>query len=135
MRSRHRRTPPRALQRSTGAYRRDKRAWLADKYIIKSPDMTALKWEMRVPLLPFVYSGRNRWRPRRQLQTLKDPPDRLVNGAPEILLLTQDIHEEFIQMPNVAQATLSAPECPCIFGTELQTPLLDSFEADSDPAL
>jgi hypothetical protein len=77
MRSRRRRTPPRALQRSTGAYCRDKRASVADKYIMKSPDVTALKWEMRVPLLPFVYSGRNRWRPRRQLQTLKDPPDRL----------------------------------------------------------
>jgi hypothetical protein len=71
MRIRRRRTPPRALQRSTGAYRRDKRAWLADRCIMKSPDVTALKWEMRVPLLPFVYGCRNRWRPRRQLQTLK----------------------------------------------------------------
>jgi hypothetical protein len=45
----------------------------------------------------------------------------LVNGAPEILLLTLDIHEKFIRMPNVAQATLSSLEFSGIFGTELQT--------------
>ena len=59
----------------------------------------------------------------------------LVDGAPEILPLTLDIHEEFIQMPNVAQATLSSLECSGIFGTELQTPRSDALEADCDIAL
>jgi hypothetical protein len=59
----------------------------------------------------------------------------LVDGAPEILPLTLDIHEKFVQVPNVAQATLSSLECPGIFGTELQTPLSDALKADCDPAL
>lgn len=59
----------------------------------------------------------------------------LVNGAPEILLLTLDIHEEFIQMPNVTQSALSSSESPGIFGPELPTPLSDGLVADYDPAL
>jgi hypothetical protein len=59
----------------------------------------------------------------------------LVNGAPEILLLTLDIHEEFIQMPNVAQSALSSPESPGIFGLVLPTPMSDSLVANCDPAL
>jgi len=59
----------------------------------------------------------------------------LVNGAPEILPLTLDIHEEFIQMPNVTQSALSSPEPSGIFGPELPTPLPDGLAADCDPAL
>jgi hypothetical protein len=33
----------------------------------------------------------------------------LVNGAPEILPPTLNIHEEFIQMPNVTQSALPPP--------------------------
>lgn len=77
MRSRRRKTPPRALQLSTGAYRPDKRAWLADKYIMKSPDVTALTWEMRVHCSWSSIAAEIGGAPQRQLKTLKDPPDRL----------------------------------------------------------
>jgi hypothetical protein len=59
----------------------------------------------------------------------------LVNGAPETLPLTPDIHEKLIQMPNVTQSALSSPESPGIFGSELPTPLSDGLVADYDPAL
>ena len=38
-------------------------------------------------------------------------------------------------MPRVAQATLSSPEFPSVFGTELPTPLADGFVADDNPTL
>ncbi len=34
----------------------------------------------------------------------------LVDGAPEIVLLTPNIHEEFIQVPRIAQPTLATLE-------------------------
>src|SRR6266566_2199029 len=34
----------------------------------------------------------------------------LVDGPPEILLATLDVHEQFVQVPGVAQASLSAPQ-------------------------
>jgi hypothetical protein len=36
------------------------RARLADKHIMKAPDVIALKREMRISLLSFIYGGRNR---------------------------------------------------------------------------
>jgi hypothetical protein len=44
----------------------------------------------------------------------------LVDGAPEILPLTLDCYEEFVQAPDVAQATLPAPEYMGVFGTEFR---------------
>jgi hypothetical protein len=59
----------------------------------------------------------------------------LVDGAPEILPLTLDFHEEFVQMPNVAHATLPVPEYTGVFGTELTAPLSNGLVGDYDPAL
>src|SRR4030095_16516881 len=51
----------------------------------------------------------------------------LVNCAPEILSLTPDSHEEFVQMPSITQAALSLLECPGVLGAELLTPLPGEF--------
>jgi hypothetical protein len=59
----------------------------------------------------------------------------LVDSPPQILSLTLDIHEQFIQVPCVRQATLSSPESPGVFNTKLPTPLSDGFVADDDPTL
>jgi hypothetical protein len=59
----------------------------------------------------------------------------LVNSPPQIPSLPLDRHEQFVQVPRVAQATLPSPERPGIFGTELLTPLPDGFVADDDPTL
>ena len=58
----------------------------------------------------------------------------LVDGAPEILPLTLDCHEEFVQVPDVPQASLSAPEYMGVFGTELSAPLSNGLVGDYDSA-
>lgn len=59
----------------------------------------------------------------------------LVDSPPQILSLTLDRHEQFVQVPAVAQASLPSPERPGLFDTELPTPLADGFVADCDPPL
>jgi hypothetical protein len=59
----------------------------------------------------------------------------LVDGAPEILPFTLNCHEEFVQVPDVPQASLSASEYMGVFGTELSAPLSNGLEGDGDPAL
>jgi hypothetical protein len=59
----------------------------------------------------------------------------LVDSLPQILSLTLDSHEQFVQVPGVAQAPLTSPEIPGVFNTELPTPLADGFVADDDPTL
>ena len=59
----------------------------------------------------------------------------LVNGAPEIVLLTPNVHEEFIQVPRITQATLSPLEPTSILGTELPAPLSDGLVGDHDSPL
>ena len=59
----------------------------------------------------------------------------LVDSAQEILPLAPDCHEKLVQVPNVAQASLPAPEYAGVFGTELSAPLSDSLVRNYDPAL
>jgi len=59
----------------------------------------------------------------------------LVDGAPEILPLAPDCYKEFIQMPDVAQMSLPAPEFAGVFDTELSAPLSNSLVRNYDPAL
>ena len=47
----------------------------------------------------------------------------LVDGAPEILPLTLDLHEDFVQVPRVAEATLLPSETACVLiGRVCQAP-------------
>ncbi len=59
----------------------------------------------------------------------------LVNGAPEILPLTLDRHEDFVQVPRVAEATLSPLELSSVLRTKLPTPLSDSLVGHEDTPL
>ena len=59
----------------------------------------------------------------------------LIDGAPEILSLAPDCHEEFVQVPDVAQTSLSAPKFVGVFDTELSAPLSNGLVGDYDPAL
>jgi hypothetical protein len=59
----------------------------------------------------------------------------LVDGPPQILSLTSDRHEQFVQVPGVAQTSLPSPERPGVFDTKLPTPLSDGFVADGDAPL
>jgi hypothetical protein len=51
------------------------------------------------------------------------------------VLLTPNVHEEFIQVPRIAQPTLATLERTSVLGTELQTPQSDGLVSDDDPAL
>src|SRR5712692_6508258 len=59
----------------------------------------------------------------------------LVDGPPEILLATLDIHEQFVQGPRVAQASLPAPEDPGVRRTEPPTPLPNRLVGHGDAPL
>ena len=47
----------------------------------------------------------------------------LVNGTPQILPPALDVHEQFVQVPGVAQASSPAPERTGVRRTECPTPL------------
>ena len=47
----------------------------------------------------------------------------LGNRAPEILALTVDRHEDFVQEPCVSESTLSSLQPPSVVGAELPAPL------------
>ena len=51
----------------------------------------------------------------------------LVHGAPEILALTVDRDEDFVQKPPIAESTLSALQPPGVVGAELRAPLPNGF--------
>ena len=59
----------------------------------------------------------------------------LVNGTPEILPLALDVHEEFVQVPGVAQASLPSPERPGVRRTECPTPLPNGLVGHGDAPL
>ena len=59
----------------------------------------------------------------------------LIHGAPQIPLLAVDSNEDFIQMPVVAQPSLSSIQSLSIVETELLTPLPDGFIGYDDAAL
>ena len=58
----------------------------------------------------------------------------LVHGAPEILTLTVDRDEDFVQKPRIAEAALSSPQPPGVLGAELLAPLPNGFVRHDDAA-
>ena len=51
----------------------------------------------------------------------------LIHRAPEILALTVDRHEDFIQEPRISESTLSALQLPSVVGAEFPAPLPNGF--------
>jgi hypothetical protein len=59
----------------------------------------------------------------------------LVHSPPEIVPLSLDVHEELVQVPDVSQPSLPAPEISGVVWTELPTPLPDRLVRDDDSSL
>jgi hypothetical protein len=59
----------------------------------------------------------------------------LIDGPPEVVPLALDIHEELVQVPDVSQLPLPAPEPPGVAWAELPTPLPDRLVGDDDSSL
>jgi len=59
----------------------------------------------------------------------------LIDCSPQVVQFAVDSHEDFIQIPDIAKATLSPLEFPRIGRTELLTPMSDGFIGDNDSAL
>jgi hypothetical protein len=59
----------------------------------------------------------------------------LIHGTPQILLLPVDSNEDFVQVPNIAQAALTPFQFSGVVGTELLTPDSNGFIRDDNPAL
>ena len=58
----------------------------------------------------------------------------LVHGAPQILALTVDRDEDFVQQPRISESTLTSLHPPGVIGAELPAPLPNSFVRHDDAA-
>ena len=58
----------------------------------------------------------------------------LVHGAPQILALTVDRDEDFVQEPRISESTLTSLQPPGVIGAELPAPLPNSFVRHDDAA-
>ena len=67
-----------------------------------------------------------------RLQQNVDDITVLIHGTPQILLLTVHSDEEFIQIPAIAEASLSPFQFPNVIWSELLTPASNRFIRDSD---
>ena len=56
----------------------------------------------------------------------------LIHRAPEILALTVDRHEDFVQEPRISESTLSSLPLPSVVGAELPAPLANGFVGHDD---
>ena len=59
----------------------------------------------------------------------------MVHGPPQVLASTLERHEDFIQIPGVAQPTSAAPQRSCVVETERLTPVADGFVRHCDASL
>ena len=59
----------------------------------------------------------------------------LIHGTPKILLLAVNSDEQFIQIPAIAEATLSPFQLPNVVWTELLTPASNRFIGNGDASL
>ena len=56
----------------------------------------------------------------------------LIHRAPQILALTVDRHEDFVQEPRISESTLSSLQLPRVVGAELPAPLPHGFIGHDD---
>ena len=59
----------------------------------------------------------------------------LIDGSPQVLLLTLDLEEHLVKIPKVAELALFALQPPGIFAAELPTPLANRLIGDDQAAL
>jgi hypothetical protein len=59
----------------------------------------------------------------------------LIDGTPEIVAPTLDVHEDFVQVPHISQPPLSRLQLSSVLGPELPAPLPDGFVGDDDSPL
>ena len=59
----------------------------------------------------------------------------LIDGTPQIEVLTSDFDEELIYMPDVAEPPLLPPQIASIGWTELQTPIPNCLVRNTDASL
>ena len=59
----------------------------------------------------------------------------LIHGSPQVVALTLDRDEEFIQVPGVAQTTLPSFQGSSVSRAEFATPLPNRLVGDNDTAL
>ena len=59
----------------------------------------------------------------------------LIDCSPQVVALTLDGDEEFIDVPDVAEPPLPPPQISSIGRTEFSTPVSDCFVGDKDSAL
>jgi hypothetical protein len=58
----------------------------------------------------------------------------LIHGTPQISLLAVDSNEDFVQVPNTAEAVLTPLQFSGVVRTELLTPESNRFIRDDDSA-
>ena len=56
----------------------------------------------------------------------------LIHRTPEILTLTLNGHEHFVQEPRISKSTLASPQPPSVVRAELRTPLSNGFVRHDD---
>ena len=59
----------------------------------------------------------------------------LIHRAPQILALTMDPHEHFVQEPRISESTLTSLQPPCVVGPERLTPVPNRLLGDRDTPL
>ncbi len=59
----------------------------------------------------------------------------LIDGAPQILSAALQRHEQFVEMPRIAEVATAFPESSGVSTTECSTPLTNGLVSDRDPAL
>ena len=57
----------------------------------------------------------------------------LIHCSPQVELHSLNLHEEFVNMPGVAQSTPLASDRAGVFRSELETPEADGLVGDDDP--
>ena len=58
-----------------------------------------------------------------------------VHGAPQILALTVDRDENFVQKPHISESTLTSLQPPGVIGAELPAPLPNGFVRHDEASL
>jgi hypothetical protein len=56
----------------------------------------------------------------------------LIDCPPEKVPLALDVHEDLVQVPDIAEPTLAPLEIPCVLGPKLPAPLSDGLVRDDN---